>query len=239
MGNTTEDSPAGVDADELLSAVPEGTLKLSVTGSDDVPAGTLETAPEGEVVLGPEVSLEAGLDASTELLGPSPADVTELEAGGIVALLSGSELSELVTKELATTDEVSSAELGRPVPEDSGFVVVGCALCVSLKQEITNLRSGYLQILRSTQRKEPTPCLTCSVLQLKAQAQSVYRTMAAMKDQVDQQMATKHFRTNSLRTLMRGRNSKALHSLRSTRSLLADWRWHCLMMSSAVLSGRR
>lgn len=116
MGNITEDSPVGVDADKLLSPVAEGTLELSVTGSDGVPVGPLEeTAPEGEVVLGPEVPLEAGLDASTELLGPSPADVPELEAGGIVALLSGSELIE-----------VSSAELGRLVPEDS--VVVGCAL---------------------------------------------------------------------------------------------------------------
>lgn len=139
MGNITEDGPAAVDADKLLSPVAEGTLKLSVAGSDGVPVGPLETAPEGEVVLGPDAPLEAGLDASNELLGPPPADVTELEAGGIVALLSGPELIELATEEPVTSDEVSSAELGRLVPEDSRLVMVGCALCVSLKQDYQSL----------------------------------------------------------------------------------------------------
>lgn len=120
VGNTTEEGPAGVDADELLSPVAEDAPELSVAGSDGVPVEPLETAPEGEVVLEPVAPLGAGLDASTELLGPSPLDVTELEAGGTVALL-------LCGSELTPCDEVSGTELGIVVPGDRGFVVVGCA----------------------------------------------------------------------------------------------------------------
>lgn len=130
MGNTTEEDPAGVDADELLSPVAEGAPELSVAGSDGVSVESLETAPEGEVVLEPGVPLDAGVDASTELLGLSPPDVTELEAGGTVAvLLCDSELPEIATsEELAPCDEVCGTELGSVEPGDSGFVVVGCAL---------------------------------------------------------------------------------------------------------------
>lgn len=109
----------------------EGTLELSVAVNDGVPVEPLETTPEGEVVLRPEFPLEAALDASTELLGPSAPDVTELEEGGIVALLlCGSELPELrASEELAPCDdEVLSTGLGLVVAEDNGFVVVGCAL---------------------------------------------------------------------------------------------------------------
>lgn len=81
-------------------------------------------------MLEPRVPLDAGLDASTELLGPSPPDVTELEAGGTVAvLLCGSELLEIASsEELVPGDEVYGTELVSIVPGDSGFVVVGCAL---------------------------------------------------------------------------------------------------------------
>lgn len=131
MGIITEDGPAGVDADKLISPVAEDTPELSVAGDDGTPEEALETAPEGKEVLEPEVSLEAVLDASTELLGPSPPDVAEPEDGGIVALLlCGSELPELTTSEELDTcdDEVFSTELGLVVPEDGGFVVVGCDL---------------------------------------------------------------------------------------------------------------
>ncbi|KAI7777569.1 hypothetical protein LA080_003404 [Diaporthe eres] len=89
---------------------PGGKGLLGGGAPDGVPVGPLETAPEGEVVPGPDAPLEAGLDASNELLGPPPADVTELEAGGIVALLSGSELIELATEEPVASDEVSKKE---------------------------------------------------------------------------------------------------------------------------------
>lgn len=74
--------------------------------------------------------LETGLEDSTELLEPSPDVVTELEAGGVAALLGGAVLFELVSPgELdACDDAVSAVELGRIVPGDGGFVVVGCAL---------------------------------------------------------------------------------------------------------------
>ncbi|KAG6357932.1 hypothetical protein INS49_013815 [Diaporthe citri] len=124
--------PRRAECYQTGSLTPEArgcSVEERLAGTDGVPVEPLETGPEGEVVLGPGVSLEAGLDTSTELLGPSPADVTELEAGGFVALLCGSGLIELATEEPASCDEVSSDELGRLVPEDSrGFVLVGCAL---------------------------------------------------------------------------------------------------------------
>lgn len=120
VGNTTEDGPAGVDMSRLLSLLAEGTLETSVVADDGVPAEPLEIGPDGEVVLRP-VSLEAGLDDSTELLEPSPDVTTELETGGLVAVVAGSELLELASpEELATCDDA--------VPADGGFVVVGCTL---------------------------------------------------------------------------------------------------------------
>lgn len=99
----TEDEPTGVDSDKLLTLLGEGTLE-----DDGTPVRPLETGPEGEVVLRPEAPLGAGLDDPTELLEPSPAVVTELEAGGTVALLGDPELFELTV-----------------VPGDGAFVVVG------------------------------------------------------------------------------------------------------------------
>lgn len=130
VGNITEDGPDDALADKLLSPLAECTLEVSVAGTDSIPVEPLEEAPEGEIVLSSEVSLEAGRDASAELLEGSPADVTELEAGGNVALLCGSELTEPGASEglAACADEVSSAELGRAVPEESTFVVVGWTL---------------------------------------------------------------------------------------------------------------
>lgn len=130
VGNITDDGPAGVDPDKLLSLLAEGTLEISVGADDGIPVELLETGPEGEVVPRPDVPLGAGLDDPAELLEPSPAVDTELEAGGIVALVGGSELPELASpEELVTCDDVvSTPELEPVVPGDGGLVVVGCAL---------------------------------------------------------------------------------------------------------------
>lgn len=74
--------------------------------------------------------LEIGLEDATELLQPSPDVATALEAGGVVALLGGPVLFELVSPgELdACDDAVSAVELGRIVPGGGESVVVGCAL---------------------------------------------------------------------------------------------------------------
>ena len=137
VGNITEDGPAGVDPEKLLSLLAEGTLELAVVADDVVPVEPLETGPEGEAVLRPEVPLGAGFDDSAELLEPSPAVVTELEAGGIVALVGGSEVPELAgPEELAAGDDaVSTTELEPVVPGDGGFEVVGCALGKSLTSD--------------------------------------------------------------------------------------------------------
>lgn len=132
-GNITEVGPAGVVADKLLPPLAEGTPGVSVAGNDGVRVKPLEDAPEGELVPGSEVLLGSGRDTSAELLEASPADVKELEAGGNVALLCGSVLTELGTSERlsAGEDEVSTAELGGAVPEESALVLVVWALSQS------------------------------------------------------------------------------------------------------------
>lgn len=128
VGNITEDGPAGVDANELPSLLAKGALEASVAESDGVLMELLESPLADEPVLDSVASLGARLDASTEVLVTSLADIIELEAIGTVTLVCSSEPGELATtEELASCEnEVAGAELRRAVSEDSVVVVVIC-----------------------------------------------------------------------------------------------------------------
>ncbi|KAL1861831.1 hypothetical protein Daus18300_008647 [Diaporthe australafricana] len=126
VGNITDDGPAGVDANELPSLLAEGALETSVADSDGVLMELLVSPLPDEPVLDSVAALGARLDASTEVLVTSVADIIELEAIGAVTLVCGSEPGELATTEelAACESEVAGAELRRAVSEDSVVVVV-------------------------------------------------------------------------------------------------------------------
>ncbi|KAG8157719.1 hypothetical protein KVR01_012381 [Diaporthe batatas] len=139
----------GSGSDKLLALLDEGTLEISVVADDGVPVEPLKTGPEGEEELRSEVPLGTGIEDSTELLGPPPDVVTELEASGVVTLLGGPVLFELVSPGGlgAGGDAVPNVELGLVVPEGEGFVVVGCALAPSLPPLEAELAGGLPMLL--------------------------------------------------------------------------------------------